>query len=296
MYAVRMKTSLQHVSQRVMSPAQVRSSLSMRCITTKSPVTPPSTAPVSPNSTPANPPQRAFTSTPTKRMPKNQSRSPLHPIGVEAAIRAAEDPSFVPRATLLSKEFSLEGRVAVVTGAHQGLGLEMAESLAEAGAKVYCLDLFKEPDATFRATQTYVSRLGIEGASLEYQTVDVTNQKAVWDVFAQIAEKEGRMDVCVAAAGILRENDCLNYPAEDFDKLMKVNVNGVFHTAQAAGREMEKLGTKGSIILIASMSGSIHNRVCTLFPRYRIFSPIYLLTVTFDFEKIGSKVGCVHDE
>ena len=76
---------------------------------------------------------------------------------------------------------------------------------------------------------------------------------------------------------------------------MKVNVNGVFHTAQAAGREMEKLGTKGSIILIASMSGSIHNRVCILFPRYRIFSPIYLLTVSFDFEKIGSKMGCVHD-
>lgn len=208
--------------------------------------------------------RRQFSRTPTTFLPKAQSASPLAPIGVEAALRSASDPSFKPSPTLLQKEFSLAGRVAVVTGAQRGLGLEMAEALAEAGAAVYCLDLPAAPDSTFTATKEYVSKLGLaDGARLEYAQVDVTNQKAVWDVVARIAEKEGRLDVCVAAAGILRGEECLDYPAEEFEKLMKVNVNGVLYSAQAAGRQMEKLGTPGSIVLIASMSGSVTNRVCS---------------------------------
>ncbi|EJD06298.1 NAD-binding protein [Fomitiporia mediterranea MF3/22] len=205
---------------------------------------------------------RLLTSTPPARLPKTQSYSLLHPIGVEAALRAASDPTFKPTPTLLQKEFSLAQRVAVVTGGHQGLGLEVAEALAEAGAVVYCLDILPGPKegSAFRATQTYVSRLGVEGARLEYAQVDVTDQKAVWNVVESIAVKEGRLDVCVAAAGILREQACLEYTAEEFEKMMKVNVNGAFYTAQAAGRQMDRLKIKGSIVLVASMSGSIANR------------------------------------
>lgn len=184
------------------------------------------------------------------------------PIGVQAALRAASDPLFKPIPTLLEREFSLAGRVAVVTGAQRGLGLEMAEALAEAGAAVYCLDLPVEPDKTFHLTQTYVSKLGLaDGARLEYAAVDVTDQRAVWDIVEKIAAKEGRLDVCVAAAGILRGEECLDYPAEEFQKLMNVNVNGVLYSAQAAGRQMTRFGTPGSIVLIASMSGSVTNRV-----------------------------------
>ncbi|KAL5536258.1 hypothetical protein ACEPAF_79 [Sanghuangporus sanghuang] len=195
------------------------------------------------------------------RMKVTQSQSSCGPVGVEAAIRAASDPSFVPRPTLLQEEFSLEGRVAVVSGGQRGLGLEMAEALAEAGATVYCLDLPKEPDKAFGLTQSYVQRLGlIDSARLEYVSVDVTDQRAVWDILEKIAVKEGRMDACVAAAGILRGGECLDYSAEEFQKLMNVNVNGVLFTAQGAGRQMVKFGTPGSIILIASMSGSVTNK------------------------------------
>ncbi|EJC99856.1 NAD-binding protein [Fomitiporia mediterranea MF3/22] len=180
------------------------------------------------------------------------------PVGVEAALRASSDPSFKPKPTLLEKEFSLAGHVAVVTGAQRGLGLEAAEALAEAGATVYCLDLPAEPDKKFIVTQDYVSKLGLaRNARLEYASVDVTDQKAVWKVFGDIAEKEGRLDACVAAAGLLRAEKCLDYPAEDFQKVMDVNVNGVMFTAQAAGRQMVKFGRPGSIILIASMTGSV---------------------------------------
>ncbi|KAH8111233.1 NAD-binding protein [Phellopilus nigrolimitatus] len=162
--------------------------------------------------------------------PDPQLASPLVPIGVEAALRSASDPSFTPRATLLEKEFSIAGRVA------------MAEALAEAGAIVYCLDLPASPGESWEATRAYVSKLGLAGgARLEYASVDVTDQQAIWDVVEKIAEKEGRMDVCVAAAGIaLGGNACLDYPC-----------------STAAGRQMVKYNRPGSIVLIASMAGSI---------------------------------------
>lgn len=189
-----------------------------------------------------------------------QSVSPLGPIGVQAALRAASDSSFTPRVTL-QKEFDLTGRVAVISGGNRGIGLEMAEALCEAGAIVYCLDLSPSPGEEWVATQKYVARLGVDSARLEYASVDVTDQKSVWSVVEKIADKEKRMDICVAAAGILNGYDCLEYPAEEFQKLMNVNVNGVLYTAQAVGRQIAKFGLPGSIIMIASMSGSITNIV-----------------------------------
>ena len=190
------------------------------------------------------------------------SQSPYGPIGVQAALRAASDPTFTPRPTLLEKEFSLSGRVAVVSGGQRGLGLEMAEALAEAGAAVYCLDLPAKPDESFGLTQNYVSRMKLaKGARLEYASVDVTDQSAVWNAVKDIADKEGRLDVCIAAAGILHGEECLDYDGKDFRNVMNVNTNGAFFTAQAAGRQMTRFGTPGSIILIASMSGSLTNKV-----------------------------------
>merc|ERR1712176_1127816 len=69
------------------------------------------------------------------------------------------------------------------------------------------------------------------------------------------------LDVCVAAAGILQTYDALSYPADEFRKVFEANTTGVFLTAQAAARKMhEQKHVSGSIILIASMSGSIVNR------------------------------------
>lgn len=104
----------------------------------------------------------------------------------------------------------------------------------------------------------------------------------MWKIGEAIGDKEGRMDACIAAAGILKpDTSCLEYPASQYQEVsvcawaeywlwgdiclslqvMNVNVNGVLYTAQAAGRQMERFGNGGSIILVASMSGSITNKV-----------------------------------
>jgi len=189
------------------------------------------------------------------------------PVGVAAALSGA-----APRRTIFA-ELTLAGRVAVVTGGHRGIGLEQAVVLAEAGAIVYCLDLPSAPNEEWLRVQKYVAGfpstdLGpsfkpgstVQRARLEYVSVDVTDQKCIWDIVETIAREEGRLDICIACAGILAGAECLEYPAADFQKIININVNGVLHTAQAAGRQMVRLGTPGSIILIASMSGSIANQ------------------------------------
>ncbi|EJC99851.1 NAD-binding protein [Fomitiporia mediterranea MF3/22] len=137
----------------------------------------------------------------------------------------------------------------------------MAEALAEAGATVYCLDLPIVPDKAFHVAQAYVSKLGLAGnARLEYRSVNVADQKAIWDVIEIIAEKEGRLDVCIAAAGVLVAEPCLEHSKEGCQRQFKVNVDGVFYSAQAAGGQMTKFRVPGSIILITSVSEHLINR------------------------------------
>lgn len=142
--------------------------------------------------------------------------SPLAPLGIEAALKAKEDPTFTVRPKIF-EEFALTDRVGLVSGGNRGLGLEMAIALAEAGARaVYCFDLPEEPSEVFKASQAYVSKLG-NGSRLEYFSADVRNQEVLWKKAGEIGDKEQRFDFCVAAAGILKPDiDCLEYPAQEF--------------------------------------------------------------------------------
>ncbi|CCM02870.1 uncharacterized protein FIBRA_04983 [Fibroporia radiculosa] len=194
---------------------------------------------------------------------KNTGGLPSYgPVGVAAAL--AEPPSPTPASTLFAHEFSLADRVALVTGGNRGLGLEMAMALAEAGARaVYCVDLPKAPGEEWTKVREHLARMhgGAARGRLEYVSGDVRNQEEMWKIGEKIGDTEGRMDACVAAAGVLKANtDCLEYPAKQFQDVMDVNVNGVLFAAQAAGRQMARFGNGGSIVLIASMSGSITNK------------------------------------
>lgn len=148
--------------------------------------------------------------------PPAQSISPLAPIGVSAAIEAASNPGFQAKVKIFD-EFALNDRVGIVSGGNRGLGLEMALALCEAGARaIYCFDLPAEPSEEWNQTSAYVKKLG-NGSRLEYAQIDVRDQQALWDKAKEIGDREGRMDVCIAAAGILKTHtDCLTYPAQQF--------------------------------------------------------------------------------
>lgn len=85
---------------------------------------------------------------------------------------------------------------------------------------------------------------------------------ALNQIVQEIADAEGRLDGLIAAAGIQQETTALDYTAEDANRMFEVNITGVFMCAQAVAKQMIRFGNGGSIVMIASMSGSIANRVC----------------------------------
>ena len=99
------------------------------------------------------------------------------------------------------------------------MGLESAFTLLEAGAKaVYCLDLPDTPGEEWQAVRSYAEALKL--GELVYMKCDVTSQKPVWEIGEKIGDKEGRLDVCVAAAGIAAGlNDCLDCTGEIFQSV-----------------------------------------------------------------------------
>jgi NAD(P)-dependent dehydrogenase (short-subunit alcohol dehydrogenase family) len=99
------------------------------------------------------------------------------------------------------------------------------------------------------------------GGSLHYRQQDVTDTSHLNDLMAAIAEESGgRLDGCVAAAGVQNVKPALEYTPQDVAQMLEINYTGVFATAQAAARQMFRYKTRGSICLIASMSGLVANK------------------------------------
>ncbi|GJJ12390.1 hypothetical protein Clacol_006632 [Clathrus columnatus] len=161
----------------------------------------------------------------TKRGFSSSSCAKSEPlVGVKAALEEAAKGSQGLIKPNLFEGFSLNGRVGVVSGGNRGLGLEMALTLAEAGARVYALDLPESPGEEFQAVQRYVERFHT-GATLKYVSggIDVRDQKRIWDAVAEIGDKEGRVDVGIAAAGVLHdEQRALDYDAKGFETVKQV--------------------------------------------------------------------------
>ncbi|KAI9314772.1 hypothetical protein BX666DRAFT_2019975 [Dichotomocladium elegans] len=151
--------------------------------------------------------------------------------------------------------FSLQGKVAVVTGGARGLGFEMMLGLAEAGAEVACVDVLAETSA--KAVAIIEEQCKVKASSWG---LDVTNDEEVAIVFEQIAQHHGgRIDILVTAAGINQVCPAIDYSAQQFRKIFDVNVSGTFFCAQQAAKHMIRSGRPGSIITIASMSAHITN-------------------------------------
>lgn len=136
----------------------------------------------------------------------------------------------------------LEGQVAVITGAASGIGAAIARSFAEQGAELALLDLAPIP-ARFP-----------EGAAVTAHVVDVTDAEAVEHAMAEAADRHGRIDILVSAAGILDEVPFLRMSPERFDRTVAVDLRGVFLAARYAAPYMVEAGG-GRIINIASQLG-----------------------------------------
>lgn len=160
-------------------------------------------------------------------------------------------------------EFSLRDKVVVVSGGGRGLGLVQAEALLEAGAReVHAIDRLATPSDNFgRVAERFAAGSG-GGYSqlLQYHRIDVRENEQLNEAVRAIADRHGRIDGLVAAAGIQQATPALEYTQEDSDRMLGINVTGLFMTAQAVAKQMVRLEQGGSLALIASMSGTIANK------------------------------------
>lgn len=142
----------------------------------------------------------------------------------------------------------LRDKVAIVTGAAAGIGLACAQRLAAEGAKVVLSDVAVEKGE--QATETIQET----GADAIFIACDVGDKSQVDALIAGTLAAFGRLDCLVANAGIVHACDFLDLEEEDFDRVLRVNLKGVFLTGQAAARQMVAQGGGGTIINMSSVN------------------------------------------
>jgi NAD(P)-dependent dehydrogenase (short-subunit alcohol dehydrogenase family) len=132
-------------------------------------------------------------------------------------------------------EFRLDGEVAVVTGGSSGIGQAVAEAFAAVGARVANFDLAAKGEDGYR--------------------VDVANEGDVEAAFEQVVARHGRIDVLFNNAGIAIRKPTTEITMDDWNKVVGVNMTGVFLCAREAGRHMRAGGRGGRIVNTASIMG-----------------------------------------
>ena len=145
--------------------------------------------------------------------------------------------------------FHLEGRVAIVTGASQGIGAACAERLAQDGAAVALWDV---DDAR---GQLLARSLADRGRRAIYQHCNVANQREVEAALAASLQAFGHVDALVNNAGIFKAADFLDITEADWNAVIDVNLKGAFLVGQAVARAMVASQTRGAIVNMSSVNG-----------------------------------------
>jgi len=146
-------------------------------------------------------------------------------------------------------KFDLGGKVALVTGGNGGIGLGMAEALAEAGADV-CI-WGRNPEKNGMAEK----KLNASGRRILALPCDVSDEKQVEDNFARTLEVMGRVDACFANAGIGTSTTPFHEMSiDEWRKMFGINMEGVFFTFRSAVRHMMQQGDGGSLVVTSSLS------------------------------------------
>jgi 3-oxoacyl-[acyl-carrier protein] reductase len=147
---------------------------------------------------------------------------------------------------------SLEGRVAIVTGAAQGIGRAIAETLARAGADVVVADM--DPGRAHEAADA-IGKVGRRALNIKVNVAEWHDVKEMTD---RVLKEWGKIDILVNNAGITRDGLLVRMKEEDWNLVLSVNLNGTFHCTKAVMQPMTKQ-RYGRIVNIASIVGAMGN-------------------------------------
>jgi glucose 1-dehydrogenase len=145
----------------------------------------------------------------------------------------------------------VEGKVALVAGAGGGIGGAGAEALAREGAAVVCADI----DGA--AAETVAARLRTADCRAIAIPLDVRDRSAVDGAVAATVREFGRLDVLVDCAGVSHGGTFLDLDPAEWERVIAINLSGMFHLGQAAARQMVRQGGGGSIINVTSQLAEV---------------------------------------
>jgi len=151
----------------------------------------------------------------------------------------------------LSSLFSLTGKVAVVIGGTGELCGAMAEGLAGAGAEVVLVGRNEEK------AKARLERIHAAGGKAYFVPAEASEKAALEQLLKTVLARSGRVDIVVNGAGVNSATPFLEIPEDEFDRIIKINVKGVFLGCQIFGRYLVERGQGGSIINLGSMSGVV---------------------------------------
>ena len=188
--------------------------------------------------------------------------------------------------TDISSSFALAGRVAVVTGAASGIGRETARVLAEAGARPVVADI---DETGLRETAAYVAQTGIEAVAVR---TDVSQRGEVEALAARTAQACGRIDAWVNCAGTILSRPILDVSEADVERILSINLNGVYWGCAAAARVMKDAGT-GAIVNISSSGGESAVPGISLYSMSKAAVNMLTRTAAAEFGPHGIRVNAV---
>ncbi|OGE49395.1 hypothetical protein PENARI_c021G12239 [Penicillium arizonense] len=151
------------------------------------------------------------------------------------------------------KAFDLTGKVALITGGARGIGLEVSKALAEAGANVALI--YNTSKTADDIAAKIASANNVRAAA--YQA-NVGIQSEIEAAVQQVAKDFGKLDIMVVNSGIVSSIAAEDYTTDQWSEIMKVNLDGAFYSAQAAGRIFKAQGY-GNVIFTASVSATLVN-------------------------------------
>lgn len=142
--------------------------------------------------------------------------------------------------------FRLDRKIALVTGASSGIGQSIAVALAQAGATLACHGNSHPAEATAQLIRA-------SGGSASSHSADLSTTSGAAELFEQVFAVHGQIDILVNNAGIIIRHEAVEFPFEDWQKVIQVNLNSVFQLSQLVGRSLIAQKSPGKIINIASL-------------------------------------------
>lgn len=182
---------------------------------------------------------------------------------------------------------SLQNKTAIITGAGQGIGLEICKLLITAGAKVILNDIDETlcKDASKQADPSETACTPFPG--------DSSNKTVINEMLKTSVDKYGKLDLVIANAGITLFGDFFSYNEEDFYRVMQVNLGGTFFLAQAATNQMIKQGTGGSLLFTSSVTGHQAHQHLAAYSMTKAAIEMLAKNLVSEVSKFNINVNCI---